>query len=128
MVRAALLHDIGKRHARLGTAGRSWAVVRSAMGRRPSTRAATYLNHGTLGSDELAAGGAEPLAVAYALHHHGNRPDGIPPEDWAVLDAADRASFPAMLPVIRPRQRPRPARSATYDGISPAVGASSHDL
>ena len=93
MVRAALLHDIGKRHSRLGPAGRSWAVVRGALN-RPSERATAYLEHGRLGGAELARVGAEPLVVAYARHHHGSRPEQISQEDWAVLQAADRAEPP----------------------------------
>ena len=38
LIRAALLHDVGKRHARLGAAGRVWAVVRSGLGFPPSER------------------------------------------------------------------------------------------
>lgn len=93
MVRAALLHDVGKRHARLGPVGRSWAVVSGAL-KRPSRRARSYLDHGRLGSAELARAGAERLVVAYARHHHGSRPAEIPREDWALLQAADRAEPP----------------------------------
>ena len=98
MVRAALLHDIGKRHSRLGPVGRTWAVVCGAMG-CPSERAVAYLDHGKLGSDELAGVDAEPLVVAYALHHHGTCPDGVSPEDWTVLQTADRAVLPSSRPV-----------------------------
>ena len=93
MVRAALLHDIGKRHSRLGPIGRSWAVVSGALN-RSSERATAYADHGRLGSAELSRAGAEPLVVAYAHHHHGSRPGEISPEDWAVLQAADRAEPP----------------------------------
>lgn len=93
LVRAALMHDIGKRHSRLGPVGRSWAVVSGALN-RPSRRAAAYLDHGGLGAAELARAGAEPLVVAYIHHHHGSRPDGISPKDWSVLQAADRAEPP----------------------------------
>lgn len=93
LVRAALLHDIGKRHSRLGPIGRTWAVVCGALN-RPSKRATAYLGHADLGGDELARAGAEPLVVAYAHHHHGSRPAEISPEDWVVLQAADRAEPP----------------------------------
>ena len=93
MVRAALLHDIGKRHSRLGPIGRSWAVVCGALN-RASERATAYLDHGRLGGAELARAGTEPLVVAFARHHHGDRPDEIALEDWAVLQAADRAAPP----------------------------------
>ena len=134
LIRAALLHDIGKRHARLGAVGRAWAVVGSAMGLPPSVRAADYLDHGRLAGEELAAGGAEPLVVSYALHHHGRCPEEVSPVDWEVLAAADRARFPSIPPIRRRRQRPRPSRRSTYDRrptydvVSPAGEARSHDL
>ena len=93
MVRAALFHDIGKRHSGLGAIGRSWAVLCGALN-RSSRRATAYGDHGRLGAAELARAGAEPLVVAYARHHHGSRPGEIAPEDWAVLQAADRAEPP----------------------------------
>ena len=99
MVRAALLHDVGKRHSRLGPVGRSWAVVSGALN-RPSERTAAYLDHGRLGSTELDRAGAEPLVVNYARDHHRSRPAEISPQDWAVLQAADRAEPPW------PRRRP----------------------
>lgn len=134
LIRAALLHDIGKRHARLGAVGRAWAVVRSAMGLSPSVRVADYLDHGRLAGEELAAGGAEPLVVTYAHHHHGQRPEEVSPEDWEVLTAADRARFPSVPLTRRRLQRPRPSRRSTYDrcptydAISPTGEARSHDL
>ena len=96
LIRAALLHDAGKRRARLGAAGRVRAEIRSRLGLPPSEREAAYLDHGRLGAEELAAAGAEPLVAAYALRHHGGRPDEISPDDWAVLQAADRARLPGL--------------------------------
>lgn len=106
LIRAALLHDAGKRRARLGAAGRALAEIRSWLGLPPTERGAAYLDHGRLGAEELAAAGAEPLVAAYARHHHGGRPDSITPGDWAVLQAADRAH----LPLFRAAAGRRPAR------------------
>ena len=113
LIRAALLHDAGKRRARLGAAGRVRAVIRSGLGLPPSEREAAYLDHGRLGAEELAAAGAGALAADYARHHHGGRPDSIPPEDWAVLQAADRAR----LPVFRSSAGRRNARKTPAGGF-----------
>ncbi len=96
LIRAALLHDAGKRRARLGAAGRALTVIRSGLGLPPSERGAAYLDHGRLGAEELAAAGTGTLAADYARHHHGGRPDSISPGDWAVLQAADRARLPGL--------------------------------
>ena len=90
LVRAALLHDVGKRHARLGVVGRSRASLARMAGSGGSGRIRMYLEHGPVAANELEAAGAEPLVVAYARHHHSPRPREIPPGDWATLDAADR--------------------------------------
>ena len=127
LLRAALLHDIGKRHTRLGVVGRAWAVIGTALRLPPSARVARYLDHGRLAAEELAAGDAEPLVVAYALHHHGRRPEEIAAEDWKVLQAADRARLPAVSSARRRRQRPRLSRPPTYDETFPAGEATRHD-
>ena len=92
LARGALLHDIGKRHARLGLAGRSLAGAVRALGLPSWGRVRRYLEHGEIGASELEAAGAEPLVVGYARHHHDPVP---PPEvtrgDWEVLVAADHA-------------------------------------
>ena len=87
---AALLHDVGKLDAGLGTFGRSfvtaWALVagreRVAGGHG---RAARYVRHDAIGADLLAAAGAEPLTVAWAREHH------LPPERWTVPPAIGAA-------------------------------------
>ncbi len=89
LARAALLHDVGKRHARLGPLGRVLASV-AALARLPQRgRVAAYLDHGALGAEELAAAGAEPVVVEFARHHHAERPPAFPPEAWALLQRAD---------------------------------------
>jgi len=89
LARAALLHDVAKRHARLGPIGRSLATVAGVLRLPAGRRWSTYLDHGPVAADELAAAGAEPLVVAYARHHHRGRPDGVAEDDWRILTAAD---------------------------------------
>ena len=91
LVRAALLHDVGKRHSRLGPMGRSVATILGRLGIGGSARFADYLDHGRIAALELDLAGAEPLVVAFALHHHRDRPEEISREDWELLQAADRA-------------------------------------
>lgn len=90
LIRAALLHDTGKRHARLRILGRVLASLVRLTGRPGRGRIGTYLAHGPLAAGELAAAGAEPAVVEYARDHHGARPDAFPAADWAILEEADR--------------------------------------
>lgn len=90
VVRAALLHDIGKRHARLGLLGRAVASVAIRLGIPLWQRARTYRDHGHIGSEELSAWGAETLVVEFARNHHGARPSGIEEAVWAVLCETDK--------------------------------------
>jgi len=89
LVRAALLHDIGKRHSRLGVVGRSLASIMAILRLPVRGRCAAYLGHGDLGGADLEAAGTEPLTVAFARHHHGSRPQGIVQHDWDLLVRAD---------------------------------------
>jgi putative nucleotidyltransferase with HDIG domain len=89
LARAALLHDIGKRHARLGIVGRSLASGLELVGLPAPGRLGRYLAHGPEGAAELEALGAEPIVVAFARHHHGEPPAGIDRSDWAALAASD---------------------------------------
>lgn len=59
-IAGALLHDIGKLSAGLGTVGR---VVATVVGPR-TARFRTYHAHEALGADELARIGSDPLTVA----------------------------------------------------------------
>ena len=90
LIRAALLHDIGKRHAELSAVVRALVTAADKLGLPVPSRGRLYLEHGRLAAEELALWGAEPIVVDFARHHHGLRPSSIPDEDWRVLWAADR--------------------------------------
>lgn len=91
VVVAAILHDVGKRHSRLGLIGRSVASVAIRLRIPLWRRARIYRDHGILGAVELERAGSAPITVEFARHHHGLRPPGFPPGTWDLLDAADRA-------------------------------------
>ncbi len=95
VVRAALLHDIGKRHAGLGLVGRTLASVAIRLRLPLWERARMYRDHGAIGSEELRAWGAEPLVVDFALNHHGTRPPGFAPSVWKTLVETDKPQKPA---------------------------------
>ena len=100
---AALLHDVGKTEANLGTYGRVIATISgAAIGRDPDivrawtrTRGFTrsvglYLQHPRIGGDLLAMAGSDPLTEAWTREHH------LPEDQWtidphigAALKAAD---------------------------------------
>lgn len=90
VISAALLHDVGKRHARLGLIGRSFASVAILAGLPLSARMTTYRDHGMIAAAELGRAGASSLAVDFALHHHDRRPATIPSDVWEVLVTADQ--------------------------------------
>ena len=103
-VQAALLHDVGKHDAALGTFGRVGATVGSAVLGRSRVRGwsdrtglrgrlGRYELHGELGATSIrAAGGPEEAAWWSELHHHRDRfaSSSIPPAILDILDAADR--------------------------------------
>jgi hypothetical protein len=84
VVAAALLHDVGKVEADLGTVGRA-AVTAVALAIGPgrvdrfsSSQAWRYLHHDELGAAMLTAAGSDPLTVAWTLEHH------LPPGQWTL--------------------------------------------
>lgn len=88
---AALMHDVGKRHAHLGVIGRIVASILIPLRILPlSERLTTYRDHAIIGARELAAIGAPGLAIDFALHHQDERPATIDPVVWEELVAADQ--------------------------------------
>ena len=92
VVAAALLHDVGKVEADLGTFGRAAATLvgrRRGARWRDSTgvrgRIGRYLHHDAIGARLLQDAGADALTVAWAREHH--RPE----EAWTVPAAVGRA-------------------------------------
>lgn len=86
---AALLHDVGKVAAGLGTYGRVVATLAGAAAGRSMAEAWTqgkgftrkvglYLRHPVLGADMLAMAGSDPLTVTWAREHH------LPEEEWTL--------------------------------------------
>lgn len=90
LLRAALLHDVGKAASGLGVVGRSVASLAAITHLPRSGRMQRYLDHGRIGAAWLAADGEPEIVVAFAAGHHGAPPAGVDPADWALLQDADR--------------------------------------
>jgi hypothetical protein len=102
-IAAALLHDVGKVDAGLGTGGRSAAALvgglaghdRARRWRHRSGwrgRVGRYIAHDDLGAAALTDAGARPQAAYWAeVHHRPDRWDGrtIPADVCALLARAD---------------------------------------
>ena len=89
LARAALLHDVGKRHAQLGVLGRSLASGLELFGITPK-RWHSYYQHGEIGARELEEAGAEDLVVRWAETHTREEPPAdFDRADWEVLRHAD---------------------------------------
>jgi len=93
---AALLHDVGKVSAGLGTYGRVVATLAGAAAGRSMAQAWTegkgftrkvglYLRHPELGADMLALAGSDPLTVTWTREHH------LPEEEWTLPPTVARA-------------------------------------
>ncbi len=91
VITAALMHDVGKRHAHLGVISRSVASVMIVLGLPLTERMVLYRDHGRIGARELVELQAPSLAIEYALHHQGERPQTIESNLWKTLVAADQA-------------------------------------
>jgi putative nucleotidyltransferase with HDIG domain len=91
---AALLHDVGKAEAPLGTLGRSLVVLAEAIGtmrllcRLPLVggRISAYSRHARIGAEMLSGAGADPHLVEIVAEHEDTRP--VHPET-ARLQAVD---------------------------------------
>jgi hypothetical protein len=86
---AALLHDVGKIEAGLGTYGRVIATLSAAAAgpeaahdwvkaRGFTRRVGLYVLHPKLGGDHLGMIGSDPLTEAWAREHH------LPEEQWTI--------------------------------------------
>lgn len=101
VVPAALLHDVGKQVAGLGTYGRVIATLSGWLGGADmgpvwaersgmTRRVGLYLQYPALGADLLAVADADPRVVAWAREHHLGEDDWtVPPDAGRVLVAAD---------------------------------------
>jgi putative nucleotidyltransferase with HDIG domain len=92
--RAALLHDVGKIEAPMGTAGRSLVVLARATGTVPllarlpglGPRVRRYLEHPGIGAQLLRVAGADNSLVEIVAEHASERPSH---PETAILQAMD---------------------------------------
>lgn len=101
LVAAALLHDVGKVTAGLGTWARVGATVIGGLGGRsraedwtrrggPRARIGAYLRHPALGAELCRQAGSDPLVCAWAAEHHLPVARwSVPADVGALLKAAD---------------------------------------
>ncbi len=98
---AALLHDVGKIDADLGTWGRVVATLSAKLAGRDAAKlwikstgftrkVGLYLHHPEIGADMLELAGSDPLTITWTEEHHR------PADEWTLpagitsaLDAAD---------------------------------------
>ena len=88
-VRAALLHDVGKRHHRIGVVGRSMATVLGHLGLAMPVTMRSYWDHAGIGAQDLEAVGSDPFVVEFAAHHPGGPPPWATDPRWPILIDAD---------------------------------------
>ena len=98
---AALLHDVGKVDAGLGTWGRVIATVSAKVAGRDAAKlwitssgftrkVGLYLRHPEIGAEMLELAGSDPLAVSWAEEHHRPADEWtLPTEITDALNAAD---------------------------------------
>lgn len=98
---AALLHDVGKIDADLGTWGRVIATLSAKVAGRDAAKlwikssgftrkVGLYFHHPEIGADMLELAGSDPLTISWTEEHH--RPSDewtLPADITAALDAAD---------------------------------------
>jgi len=80
---AALLHDVGKIDAGLGTFRRSVVTAAALVAgrerlRRGESRVGRYLRHDAIGAALLRTAGSDDLTVTWAREHH------LPPDRWTL--------------------------------------------
>lgn len=88
--KAALLHDVGKRHSSAGPIARSLATVLDTANLPLPADWRSYRNHEILGAMDLQEIGADLLAVAFA-RGRSDDDQSIDPNVWAALVEADNA-------------------------------------
>ncbi len=98
---AALLHDVGKIDADLGTWGRVIATLSAKVAGRDAAKlwikssgftrkVGLYLHHPEIGADMLELAGSDPLTVSWTEEHHRPAEEWtLPPEITAALNEAD---------------------------------------
>lgn len=98
---AALLHDVGKIDAQLGTIRRALATVAIMIAgadaadlwvksRGVTRRFGLYAKHPEIGGDLLAMAGSDELTTAWAREHHGAPENSSLPQEIALaLSTAD---------------------------------------
>ncbi|NND04141.1 MAG: hypothetical protein HKN91_15280 [Acidimicrobiia bacterium] len=89
LIRAGLLHDVGKAGSALGPIGRTLATLAELLRLPVTGRYGAYLMHGPLGARELKRRGADGLVVMFAELHPARAPDSVDPERWRLLLEAD---------------------------------------
>ncbi|GAC1332886.1 MAG: hypothetical protein NVSMB17_12530 [Candidatus Dormibacteria bacterium] len=94
---AALLHDVGKAEAFLGTPGRSLVVVAATTGTTPwlpklplvGGRLARYMRHPQIGARMLRAAGASPDLVEIVAEHQDQDPRHPETRRLQVVDSGE---------------------------------------
>jgi len=86
---AALLHDVGKTEAHLGTYGRTIATLSGVVGGLDlaeiwqdksgfTRKVGLYLRYGIIGAEMLQLAGSDERVIAWSIEHH------LPADAWTV--------------------------------------------